>query len=188
MFDFKTEDQQVFDILQLAFINDSCATYECKKSEDYDNYYADEDNGGYKMVFHICVCPKKEALKKDIKTNFKDPNIKQCCPNTYITVLDTKNVGEEKKLECPGGQESQPNQDLRTCQESFKQEEWQPQMINGTHFTLKKKDFKLEFEQFCIGQTPKTFESTEFSSDPDLIHHTLFHCPSSCTEGKPCLR
>ena len=187
MFDFKTEDQQVFDILQLASINDSCATYECKKSEDYDNYYADEDNGGYKMVFHICVCPKKEALKKDIKTNFKDPNIKQCCPNTYITVLDTKDVAD-KTLECPGGQESQPNQDLRTCQESFKQEEWQPQMINGTHFTLKKKDFELESEQFCIGQTPKTFESTEFSSDPDLIHHTLFHCPSSCTEGKPCLR
>ena len=187
MFDFKTEDQQVFDILQLAFINDSCATYECKKSEDYENYYADEDNGGYKMVFHICVCPKKEALKEDIKTNFKDPRIKQCCPNTYITVLDTKDVAD-KTLECPGGQESQPNQDLRTCQESFKQEEWQPQMINGTHFTLKKKDFKLEFEQFCIGQTPKTFKSTEFSSDPDLIHHTLFHCPSSCTEGKPCLR
>ena len=144
------------------------------------------------MVFHICVCPKKEALKEDIKTNFQDPNIKQCCPNTYITVLDTKNVAD-KTLECLGGQESQPNQDLRTCQENFKKQEWQPQMINDTHFTLthfrKKKDFKLESEQFCIGQTQKKFGPTEgFSSDPDLFHHTLFHCPSPCVEGKPCLR
>ena len=168
-------------------------------SQDYENYYADEDNGedngepedGYKMVFHICVCPKKEALKEDIETNFQDPNIKQCCPNTYITVLDTKDV-DDKTLECPGGQESQPNQDLRTCQESFfKQEEWQPQMINDTHFKLNGTDLELESEQFCIGQTPKTFEFNydyEFNSEPDLFHHTLFHCPNPCTEGKPCLR
>ena len=191
-------DKNIFDILQLASISDSCATYVCEKSEEdyYDDYPDQTSNSkeveeGYKMVFHICVCPNKTALKEDINTKFQDPKIEQCCPKTYITNLDTNE--DAKKLECPGNQASQPNQDLRTCKEDFKDEIWQPHMFNGSHFKLNGEDLQMASEQFCIGQAPKIFESDsefnyEFNSEPDLIHHTLFHCSSPCTVGKPCLR
>ena len=141
------------------------------------------------MVFHICVCPKKEALEEDINTNFQNPKVKQCCPKTYTT-LSITNEDTTNTLECPGDQANQPNQDLRTCQKGFEEEIWQPHMFNGTHFELNGKKIEMESEQFCIGQAPKTFESEteKFNSEPDLIHHTLFHCPNPCTEGKPCLR
>ena len=180
-----------FDILQFASISDSCATYECQQSDDAYDYYEDEEQtskseDGYKMVFHICVCPKKEALKEDIKTNFQNPKVKQCCPKSYITVLDT--YEDAKTLECPG-HPYQHNQELRTCEQNFEEEIWQPHIINDTHFKLNGTDLEMDSEQFCIGQAPKTFSSDfEFSSEPKLIQHTLFHCPSPCTEGKPCLR
>ena len=175
----------IFDIFQLASIRDSCATYECHMNDDYYEYGEQTSNSesedGYKMVFHICVCPKKEALKEDIKTNFQNPKVKQCCPKSYITVLDT--YEDAKTLECPG-HPYQHNQELRTCQESFENQFWQPHMmINDTHFKLNGTDLEMDSEQFCIGQEPITFEY-EFSSEPDLFHHTLFHCP----EDKPRLR
>ena len=181
-----------FDILQFASISDSCATYECQQSDDAYDYYEDEEQtskseDGYKMVFHICVCPKKEGLEEDIKTNFQNPKVKQCCPESHITVVD------KRTLKCFGDHATQPNQDLRICQESFEEEIWDSQMTNDTHFKLNGKEFEMEAEQFCIGQTPNTFASEfmfnpEFNSEQDLIQHTLFHCPSPCTEGKPCLR
>ena len=162
-------------VFQLASISDSCATYECQQSEDAYDYYEDEEQAsksedGYKMVFHICVCPKKEGLEEDIKTNFQNPKIKQCCPKSYFTVLD------KTSLKCIGDQATQPNQDLRICQESFEEEIWDPQMTNDTHFKLNGKEFEMDSEQFCIGQAPKIFESDsefnyEFNSEPDLIHH-----------------
>ena len=152
--------------------------------EDEEQTLNSESEDGYKMVFHICVCPKKEALKEDIKTNFQNPKVKQCCPKSYITVLDT--YEDAKTLECPG-HPYQHNQELRTCEQNFEEEIWQPHIINDTHFKLNGTDLEMDSEQFCIGQEPITFEY-EFSSEPDLIHHTLFHCPSPLTEDKPRLR
>ena len=63
--------------------------------------------------------------------------------------------------------------------------------VNHNLVSIIRELIKIEAEQFCIGQTPNTFASEfnpEFNSERDLIQHTLFHCPSPCTEGKPCLR
>ena len=184
--------------MQFASISDSCATYECQTSdaddyEDYDYNYEDEDEDqtsnskeveeGYKKVFHICVCPKKEALKEDIKTEFqKYPKVKQCCAETYITFLDDTN-DKKTKLDCPGDQPNQLNQTLRTCKGDFDKESWHPHMFNDTHFHLEEKYLEFESEQFCIGPAFKE----GFNSEPDLIQHTLFHCPG-CPKGKSCIR
>ena len=161
-----------------ATIKDYCAAYECNDAED--DYYEDEGGeGGYQMVFHICVCAKREVLKKEISTSSK---IQQCCPKSYITEHDDGN-----KLKCPGGDETQSNQDLLTClTDNFIADD--QHVVNETHYTLTdfgmKESHDLESNQFCIGQT---FED-EFQSDRSLLKHTLFHCQRPCTDGKPCLR
>ena len=161
-----------------ATIKDYCAAYECNEAED--EYYEDEGGeGGYQMVFHISVCAKKEVLKKEISTSSK---IQQCCPKSYITEHDDGN-----KLKCPGGDETQSNQDLLTClTDNFIADD--QHVVNETHYSLTdfgmKESHDLESNQFCIGQT---FED-EFQSDRSLLKHTLFHCQRPCTDGKPCLR
>lgn len=167
-----------------ATINDFCAAYECKDEPAGYDYYEDEpSNVGYQMVFHICVCAKKEVLKKEIK----ESKIPQCCPKSYIT-----NHDEGNKLNCPGGDdESQGNKDLLTClTDNFIADD--QHMVNETHYSIKSlTDFgkteshALESNNFCIGQT---FEDV-FQSDISLLKQTLFHCQQSpCTPGNPCLR